>query len=274
MKLKQIDIYFIQETWLEGDVYDEVINGYHIFCHNGELGNHNFRGVAIILSPKYHKGWKAAGARPPITTDATGEFAGRFISMNIKLASNDCVGKQVRGKQGAKQLVLTLALVYHPCTKTGDDATYFRFLDTLDTLLGKVPKQSEIIMGADINSNIGTFDDLHSTKFCAALGPHGLSKRNNKGENLLHVYLAHRLRIMNTFFKARSTSPGHNTWTSNRPTNSGIADTHMLNMIVCSATLHKRIHNCCTTLDGLDSDHRAVTMPLNSPQSSIRPTRQ
>jgi len=97
MKLKQLDVYFIQETWLEGDdVSDEVINGHHIFRHNGELGNHNFSGVAIILSPKYHEGWKAAGAHPPITTDATGEFAGRFISMNIKLASNDCVGKQVR----------------------------------------------------------------------------------------------------------------------------------------------------------------------------------
>ena len=228
-----------------------------------ELGNHNFCGVAIILSPKYHEGWKAAGARPPITTDATGEFAGRFISMNIKLASNDRVGKQVQGKQGEKKIALTLASVYHPCTKTGDDTTYFRFLDTLDTLLGKVPKQSEIIMGTDINSNIGTFDNLHSTEFRAALGPHGLSKRNNKGENLLHVYLAHRLRVMNTFFEARSTSPGHNTWTSNRPTNSGIADTHMLDVIVCSATLHKRIHNCCTTLDGLDSDHRAVTMTLN-----------
>ena len=112
-------------------------------------------------------------------------------------------------------------------------------------------------------SNISTFDDLHSTEFRAALGPHGLSKRNNKVENLLHVYLAHRLRVMHTFFEAGSTSPGHSTWTSNRPTNSGIADTHMLDVIVCSATLHKRIHNCCTTLDGLDSDHRAVTMALN-----------
>jgi len=140
---------------------------------------------------------------------------------------------------------------------------YLRFLDTLDTLLGKDPKQSEIIMGADINSNIGTFDNLHSTEFRAALGPHGRFKRNNKGENLLHVYLAHRLRVMNTFFEAGSTSPGHSTWTSNRPTNSGFADTHMLDVIVCSATLHKRIHNCCTTLDGLDSDHRAVTMARN-----------
>jgi len=68
---------------------------------------------------------------------------------------------------------------------------------------------------------------------------------------------------MNTFFEASSSTPGYSTWTSNRPTNSGIADTHMLDVIVCSATLHKRIHNCSTTLDGLDSDHRAVTMALN-----------
>ena len=60
----------MQETWLEGDIFDEVISGYHIFQHNGGKGNHNFCGVAIILSPCYHEGWKAAGARPPMTTDA------------------------------------------------------------------------------------------------------------------------------------------------------------------------------------------------------------
>jgi len=26
MKLKGIDVYFVQETWLEGDVFDEIIN--------------------------------------------------------------------------------------------------------------------------------------------------------------------------------------------------------------------------------------------------------
>ncbi len=84
----------MQETWLEGDIFDEIINGYHIFCHNGKLSNHNFRGVAIILLPHYHEGWKAAGVRPLTTTDANGKFVGRFISMNIMLASNNCVGKQ------------------------------------------------------------------------------------------------------------------------------------------------------------------------------------
>jgi hypothetical protein len=58
-------------------------------------------------------------------------------------------------------------------------------------------------------------------------------------------------------------SLGHSTWTSNQPTSSGIADSHMLDVIVCSALLHKRIHNCCTILDGLYSDHCAVRMDLN-----------
>jgi hypothetical protein len=30
MKTKNLDVYFIQEAWLKGDVFDEVINGYHV----------------------------------------------------------------------------------------------------------------------------------------------------------------------------------------------------------------------------------------------------
>ena len=62
MKLKDIDVYFVQETWLKGDVFDEIIKGYHVFRHNEGVGNHSFCGFAIILSPRYHEGWKAAGA--------------------------------------------------------------------------------------------------------------------------------------------------------------------------------------------------------------------
>ena len=68
---------------------------------------------------------------------------------------------------------------------------------------------------------------------------------------------------MNTFLETKPGNPGHSTWTSNRPTSSGIADSHMLDLIVCSATLHKRVRNCCTTLNGLDSDHRGVSLNLN-----------
>jgi len=68
---------------------------------------------------------------------------------------------------------------------------------------------------------------------------------------------------MNPYFETKSGSPGHINWTSNRPTSSGIADTHMLDLLVCSATLHKGVRNCYTMLDGLDSDHRAVSFELN-----------
>ncbi len=135
-------------------------------------------------------------------------------------------------KHGKKQLALTLAFAYHLCTKTADDKTYLRFLNTHCALLNQLPEKSKIIIGANINSNIGTLDDLHSAEFCSALVPHGLPKCNKKGKNLLQVYLPHHLRIMNTFYETRTNSPGHCTWTSNRPTSSGIADSHMLNVIV------------------------------------------
>ena len=94
--------------------------------------------------------------------------------------------------------------VNHPCTKTGKDELYLRFLETLDNLLGRALAKSEIVMGADINSNIGKRDGIHSMEFRAALGPHGLPKCNMKGENLLHIYLAHWLQVMNTFFETKS----------------------------------------------------------------------
>jgi hypothetical protein len=169
----------------------------------------------------------------------------------------------VRGKQGIKHLDLTLASVYHPCTKTGVNKTYLHFLDTLDTRLNHLPVKSELIMGADINANIDKLDNLHSANFRAALGPHGLPKRNPKGTSLLTAYLTHHLHVMNMFFETKTNSTDHSTWTNNHPTTTGIADLHMLNIIVCSGTLHKRIQNCCTTLDGMDSNHQAVCMDLN-----------
>ncbi len=60
----------------------------------------------------------------------------------------------MRGKKGDKSMILSLAFIYHPCTKTGSDNVYMRFLETLDGLLDKLPKK-ELIISADINANIG-----------------------------------------------------------------------------------------------------------------------
>ena len=68
--------------------------------------------------------------------------------------SNDCAGITIRGKQGHKQLAPTLVSVYHPCTKTGKDKLYLRFLKTLNNLLGRAPAKLEIVMEADVNSSL------------------------------------------------------------------------------------------------------------------------
>ena len=74
-----------------------------------------------------------------MTTDAAGEFAGRYISINVILNSRDKMGKQVHGKKGDKHLAFTLASVYHPCTKTGSEELYVRFLDWIPSSANSLP---------------------------------------------------------------------------------------------------------------------------------------
>jgi hypothetical protein len=97
MKVKCLDVYFLQDTWLEDNEFDIDVGGYHVFHHNGQNGNHLHNGVAIVLSPCHYAGWKAAGAAPPITTDTASEFVGCFIGITIKLESRDKRGRTIRG---------------------------------------------------------------------------------------------------------------------------------------------------------------------------------
>ncbi len=97
MRVDDIDAWLVQETWLEDDDFDTSIEGYHLFRHNSPIGatgcDHLFRGVAIILSPRYFLAWKAARSPTPITTHSTGEFAGRFIGLNLKFDCLNSSGK-------------------------------------------------------------------------------------------------------------------------------------------------------------------------------------
>ena len=103
MKVKCLDVYFLQDTWLEDGEFDVDIGGYHIFCHNGPNGNHLHHGVAIVLSPCYYAGWKAAGTAPLITTNTVSEFVGCFIGITIKLESNNKIGLTIKRKRRKKR---------------------------------------------------------------------------------------------------------------------------------------------------------------------------
>ena len=80
-----------------------MINGYHIFRHNGGEGNHNYRGVVIVLSPKYYKGWKAAGSDPhSLLTDR--QICGTlYASMWHLKATQAGQTRQVQGKTNRQQ---------------------------------------------------------------------------------------------------------------------------------------------------------------------------
>jgi hypothetical protein len=52
------------------------------------------------------------------------------------------------------------------------------------------------------------------------MGPHGHHRRNSKGETLLGMYWAHKLRVMNTFFPPKDRGPHrYGTWTNMLPIN-------------------------------------------------------
>jgi hypothetical protein len=99
-------------------------------------------------------------------------------------------GCSVKGRNKKEtSLVLSLVSAYHPC-RTDDD--HAQFLEIVDDLLSKLPP-SEIIMGADINANVGCNLQEEDDLFAPVLGPHGISKQNLKGKNLLGVYMSHGL---------------------------------------------------------------------------------
>ncbi len=105
MHCDDIDAWLIQETWLEDDDFDTNIGGYHIFRTNSPIGetgrNHLFRGVTIILLPRFYQAWKSVGSPTPITTDTSGAFAGRFIGLPLKLTAVITVDEKSKGNHSA-----------------------------------------------------------------------------------------------------------------------------------------------------------------------------
>ena len=63
------------------------------------------------------------------------------------------------------QIKLFLCSVYHPC----DAEEQKEFYDELDNFIARRPRNSEMLMGADVNCNMGT----RSPRFCDILRPHG-----------------------------------------------------------------------------------------------------
>ena len=84
-----------------------------IFRHNREEREVGTRGrvpggVAIILSPTSVTAWRAAGAKPPITTHLQSKLVGRFLGLKLRFPRFNKFDRRVRG-----ELKLFIASIYH-----------------------------------------------------------------------------------------------------------------------------------------------------------------
>ena len=135
----------------------------------------------------------------PVVLPWDDEFVGRFIKLTIKLESQNAQGRKVKSCNWKNKLLLiSLVLACHPC-QTKDE--HSQFLDCVHSLLRELPP-SEIVMGMDVNTNIGFSTDWNN-EYAPTLGPHGLKKQNLKGRTLLALYMSHDLWVMNTYYTAK-----------------------------------------------------------------------
>ena len=100
-----------------------------------------------------------------------------------------------------KSLSIFLSSVYHPC----HDIPHEQFIETLNSLLHTVPRNTHIIIGADINAKIGRrdTDDLN-----AVLGPHGPLRRNTRGVGTLKDGYVRRVPLPRVSAAPGRTAPG------------------------------------------------------------------
>ena len=94
-----------------------------------------------------------------------------------------------------KPVKTTIIKVYAP-TSTSSDEDKEDFYNQLQATKDAIKDQNALIIMGDFNAKVGDEASKHQ-----GLGPHGLGKRNDSGENLLSFSQANDLMILNAWFE-------------------------------------------------------------------------
>ena len=141
--------------------------------------------------------------------------------------------------------MVTLILAYFRC----DDQGHNKFCTVLDLMLNSINRNTQVIIGGDINAWIGK---RTCNEHKQVLGSYGIPQSNARGKNLIHVLAAHNLQIENTIFNHQEEDYIMYT---NIPTPyhpNGVPS--MQDIFACSQSFHKCIHNCKMVLHGVASN--------------------
>jgi hypothetical protein len=151
-----IDIYLIQETWLEGSK-DFTISEITFLMHAQEKQQGRGRGgVAIALSKKAKKTWDKADStiiKPDVAVNGTV----RMMSIDIAVPSNNTWE------------TLSIFNVYAaPSDYDKDHINHF--WESLEHQITKKPATCQIIVGGDINASIGKTTGPLGLQACKQVG--------------------------------------------------------------------------------------------------------
>ena len=162
------------------------------------------------------------------------------MTLSFKNRSNrrtDTYSKKAKGN-----IKVFLCSAYHPY----DHVEQIEFYDELDSFLSNRPRNSELLLGADVNCNVG----VRSTMFKDVVGPNGLGNRNLKGKDFLFLLKSNQLKILLTFFTHDNYVTYRNFSASKSP--------HMLDNFICCNEFFKRVTDCKVVKTGARSDHSPI----------------
>ncbi|BHF68606.1 hypothetical protein SprV_0301164300 [Sparganum proliferum] len=133
------------------------------------------------------------------------------------------------------------------------DAARNKFYEDLHALLATVSMADKLIVLGDFNARVGT----DHAAWRGVLGPHGLERSNDSGLLLLRTCAAHRLTLINTFF--RLPTPEKATWMHPRLQHWRLLDyVHVRRLDQMDVLVTKTILGA----DGL-TDHRLVIFKMS-----------
>jgi hypothetical protein len=155
-------------------------------------------------------------------------------------------------------LNITLYSIYHPV----DNIEFEDFNTILSSILTQSPPNTNIILGHNINSNVGTSSN-NGRHFKETIGTSGIENRNKKGISLINLLASLSMKITNSFFNPRPSNPDttttHTTWRNPNASKSQ----HMLDVFLCSNTFFNRVQGCNPTRKGAESNHTAVILKIH-----------
>ena len=152
-------------------------------------------------------------------------------------------------------MYLSVLCAYAPTAKATPGVKE-KFYTELQDAMDKVPPSDILIVGGDFNARVGVLDGSN-VLWRGILGRHGLSERNQSGEELLEFCAMNELSIMNTWYEKKEIHQG--TWTHPATKKSHMIDFVMMRAgqkMYCRDVQVMRGANCWT-------DHMLVRGKLN-----------